>query len=195
VLEALLFGITLGFTIGPLSMLIMTTSAAHGLIPAIRVIAGLMVADFIFSTIAFGAGAVIEHFFTTQRVLFAHIASFVLVSFGCWMILRSWRSIRRQQAPPLTSFKTAFFLAISNPVSILMFVGFAGQLVLSYGWTSIVSMSLAVCIGAAGISLLLAACAASLRKFLTNPIYLGWLNGLSGCGIVAFGVYGFVTAC
>ncbi len=77
-----------------------------------------------------------------------------------------------------------------NPLTIVAFAGFAGQLPLAGSTLRAVVLALAVFLGSIVVQLFLALTGAQFGRRLTNPSVLRALNAASGIGIIAFGLVG-----
>ncbi|MBM7571172.1 LysE family transporter [Aquibacillus albus] len=90
------------------------------------------------------------------------------------------------------TFFTGFFLALSNPLSILFWLGIYGSVlaktVVEYDVTHIALYSCAVIIGLVIWDFTMAIVASSFRKILTNKV-LVLISALSGVSLIGFGFY------
>ena len=87
-------------------------------------------------------------------------------------------------------FLTVYLLTLVNPLTILIFLGFSGQLEFSGGFAKILLLSFLIFAGSLLVQIVLAAGGAIVGRVLRNPRLIRHLNIASGVLITGFGVYG-----
>jgi threonine/homoserine/homoserine lactone efflux protein len=199
ILRSFLFGLTLAAAVGPIALLILNYGVSRGFRTAFAAGCGAAVADLLYALLAFAAGAQIVAWLAGNEAGFRRSSSLVLILLGLWMLWRAWAA--RVVPPPGTiaapppadaarPFTTTLLLTIVNPLSVLVFAGFAGQLPLGGSLGAALVLALAVFAGSLMVQTGFALGGAALARVLSNPRWQRLLKGLSGTVIAAFGVYG-----
>ena len=138
---------------------------------------------------AFGAGLA-----DLSYALIASIAGDLLVAFGVTMLIGAIRAKGAVRALESTGtrneFATTCALTMLNPLTIIAFAGFAGQLPLAGSTGRAVMLALSVFLGSIVVQLFLALTGTQLDRRLSNPSMLRVLNAASGIGIIFFGTAG-----
>ena len=192
-LRAFLFGITVAIAIGPIAILILNIGINHGFLLAARSAAGAASADFTYSVIALSIGTVLVAVLNEYEIVFRAIASSVLIALGVWMtikVLRAPREAKVADRHGRFGFVILYFLTLVNPLTILIFLGFSGQLEFSGGFAEILLLSFLIFAGSLLVQIVLAAGGAAVSRLLRNPRVIRQLNIASGVLITGFGVYG-----
>jgi threonine/homoserine/homoserine lactone efflux protein len=199
-LKAFLFGIAVAIAIGPIAILVITNGITHGFRAAMRSASGAASADLTFSLVAFSIGAQLSRTLNQHRPLFTLLSAAVLVLFGLWMI----RNVRFRHGIEATDsggeserifgFWSTYGLTLANPLTIVAFMGFAGQVSYAGAWYKIVYLSMFVFLGSLLVQALLAVFSSSLKGILKNPRIAAYLNLAGGVAITVFGVVGIVEA-
>ncbi len=200
-LHAFAFGFSLAIAIGPIALLILHNGINHGLKVAVPSGVGAAAADFIYALLAFAVGGGIVAALTSHARIIRIVSALLLIGIGAW--LAGWalhrhvtvaaaRDSRESAAPP--AFWMTFGLTLSNPLTLVIFIGFAGQL--SPGGDSLGALYSSVCIflGSLVVQMAIALLGASIGKWLANARVIAVLNFASGLAIVAFGLRGLVVA-
>ena len=198
-LQSLLFGATLAAAVGPIALLIVNYGISQGFRAAFAAGCGAAVADLLYAMLAFIAGAQLLAWLADKQDEFHRLSSLVLILLGLWMLWRAW-AVRAVQAPVATTppppvdaarpFATTLLLTIVNPLTVLVFVGFAGQLPLGGSPRVAAMLALAVFAGSLMVQTAFALGGAALARVLSNPRWRRLLNGSSGAAIAAFGFHG-----
>ena len=193
-LQAFLFGITVAIAIGPIALLITHIALNHGFRAGALAAAGAATADFLYALVAFGVGASVIGRLQAHRGGIEAAASVLLLLLAAWMLAQVYRqrgeAIERAKA---TGPVTVFVLTASNPMTIVMFVAFAGQVLPAGGPGMIVGMAVATFFGSLLVQLALSGGGAALGKAFSNPRIINGLNILSAFGIGAFGLWGLLV--
>ena len=199
-LRAFLFGATIAAAIGPIALLIIHNGVRHGLRPALASAAGVATADFVYALAAFAAGSGLAKLLEREQRTFALAASALLIGIGAWLATGAMGALR----PPAASARAAgaqrigfagtFLLTLANPLTIVLFAGFSGQLALSASWTGALYFAAIIFAGSLPVQAGYALFGALLHRLAPDPRRIRVLNLASSAGIVAFGTYGFVRA-
>ncbi len=194
-----MFGLTLAAAVGPIALLIVNYGVSRGFRTAFAAGCGAAVADLLYALLAFIAGAQLVAWLADRQGGFRRISSVVLILLGLWMLWRAWAA-RGAQAPGAGAalpaadaarpFTTTLLLTLVNPLTVLVFVGFAGQLPLGGSVRAAAVLALAVFAGSLMVQTVFALGGAALARVLGNSRWQRLLNGLSGVAIAAFGFRG-----
>ena len=199
ILRSFLFGMTLAAAVGPIALLIVNYGISQGFRAAFAAGCGAAVADLLYAMLAFIAGAQLLAWLEDKQDGFRRLSSLVLVLLGLWMIWRAWaphvtkKPIARvvtATASAQRPFLTTLLLTIINPLTVLVFVGFAGQLPVGGSVRVAAVLALAVFAGSLMVQTVFALGGAALARVLSLWRWQRLLNGLSGLAIFAFGIHG-----
>lgn len=193
-LKSLLFGLTVALAIGPIALLIVNYGVTRGFAAAARSAFGAGLADFTYAIVAFVAGDLLVARLQAHRTVFEIVAACILLLFGIYMLASALRAQRPVGAAPATGTRnelvTTYGLTLFNPLTLIAFAGFAGQLPLAGSTARALVLAAAVFIGSILVQLALAAAGAQLGRWLRSAAALKLLNVASGLGILAFGLIG-----
>jgi threonine/homoserine/homoserine lactone efflux protein len=193
-IKSLLFGLTIALAVGPIALLIVNYGATRGFMSAARSALGAGLADLTYAIVAFVAGDLLVARLEAHRSLFEIIAAFILLLFGTYMFVTALRTRRAVSAvassPEKNELVTTYALTLFNPLTIVAFAGFAGQLPLAGSTARALLLAVTVFLGSVIVQLALAATGAQLGRWLDTPSALRMLNAASGLGIVVFGLIG-----
>ncbi len=195
----ILLGLSLSAPMGPINAAQIDKGIRYGFVNAWLVGLGAMVADGIFMLlIYFGVVQFVDTpFMSTFLWLFGF---FVLTYTGIESIVKSKlmvekRGINRYETNG-KSFRTGFFMAISNPLNILFWLGIYGsilaQTALVHGTYSLLYTA-GIFLGITLWDLTMAGVATGARR-LVNPNVLQAISILSGIVLIGFGLYFGVQA-
>jgi threonine/homoserine/homoserine lactone efflux protein len=97
----------------------------------------------------------------------------------------------------LSSFLSGFFMSVSNPLTILFWLGIYGSVLANaaskYDIQHLFLYSSAIFLGILCWDLTIAIVSSSSRKFITKPILM-FISGLSGLSLIGFGIYFAIQA-
>ena len=199
-LHAFAFGFSLAIAIGPIALLIFQNGLTHGLQVAVRSALAAATADWIYAWLAFWVGSQVITVLAPYAPVIRTISALLLIAIGAWL---SWKAARVPPADSAPServrgtvagFWITLGLTLSNPLTLAMFLGFAGQLSPGGDSYSAAYYALWVFLGSLLVQLALASLGASIGKWLANTRVIAMLNFASGIAIVAFGVRGLLAA-
>jgi threonine/homoserine/homoserine lactone efflux protein len=193
--EALIFGATVAIAIGPIALLILNVSAVSGLAPGSKSALGAAMADLTYALVSFLGGHAVAPLIAVRAGAARSIAGLVLVVFAVWIALRALRrhapgvsAVRSGSLPrPLV---TTYVLTIANPLTVLLFSGFALQLPVAGSVLTSVWLSFCLFLGSLSVQISLALGGAGLGRCLVRPAWLTAFNLASAAGIALFGVRG-----
>jgi threonine/homoserine/homoserine lactone efflux protein len=195
--KAILFGMALGFSIGPMAFLIIQRSITKGRSSAIATALGISLADFTFGILAFGVGASILPVIQSHTKALTIFSGVVLIGFATWMFLSAlklYRSHERIQPPKTTGrdLLSAYVLTMHNPLTIALFLGFVGQITDIHSIPDVLTLSLCLGFGSVIGQITIALGAATCRRLFERPRSVFIFNVISAACIAAFGVWSFL---
>jgi len=201
-LRAFLFGITIAIAIGPIAILILQNGLNHGVGPATRSAFGAASADLIYGIVAFSVGAAVAAALLPHHRSISLGASAILITLGAWLAWRASRGVLTANAlatdaPRSTQpygFLATFALTAMNPLTVLLYLGFAGQVKFERSWVDAIYFPLFIFSGSLLSQLGLAVVGTLLGRSLAASPWIARLNIASGIGIGAFGIYGIINA-
>jgi threonine/homoserine/homoserine lactone efflux protein len=188
-------GLAIGFTVaaavGPISLLTIRRTLAHGRAYGLASGLGVALADATYGGIAaFGLTAI-----TAVLVGARSILAFVGGAFLIWLAVRTilapptMHEAEVRERPGLPgAFLSIYGLTMTNPMTILSFAGiFAGLGLSGRGVTEAALLTLGVFLGSGAWWVVLTAVIGLTRSRVT-PAVLVWINRLSGVVLLAFGI-------
>jgi threonine/homoserine/homoserine lactone efflux protein len=191
-LKGIVIGFALALPIGPIGILCIRKTAAEGHLSGMIVGFGAASADAVYGFIAAFGLTVISDALVTRQMWFRLIGG----AFLCYLGLKTYLAKPPENAQAsngkgfLGSYISTFFLTLTNPLSIIAFLGvFAGfglrNTDLSLGSAS--TLIAGVFLGSSLWFFLLSYGITLFRKKI-NAVGLGWVNRISGILIVMFGL-------
>jgi threonine/homoserine/homoserine lactone efflux protein len=200
-LESLARGLAVGFTVaaavGPISLLTIRRTLAHGRVYGLASGMGVALADASYGGIAaFGLTAL-----TAVLVGIRPALAFVGGAFLVWLAIRTIRAAPAtheasvRERPGLAgAFLSIYGLTMTNPMTILSFAGiFAALGLTGRSGAEAALLTLGVFLGSAAWWIGLTAVVGRLRSRLT-PAVVTWINRLSGAVLLAFGLGAIAVA-
>lgn len=190
----ILLGLSLAAPIGPINAAQIDRGIRNGFMHSWLIGVGAVIADGIYMLVVY-IGVV--------RFLEAPLVQTFLWLFGCFVLIYTGVETmmnagkinlehHRSQEPLIKSFFSGFFMSISNPLTILFWLGIYGSVLAktaaSYDRTQLILYSSAIFIGLLIWDITMAGVSSSSRKYLT-PQLLITISLLSGLSLTGFGVY------
>jgi threonine/homoserine/homoserine lactone efflux protein len=193
-------GIGLGFVIaaavGPISLLTIRRTLAHGQAYGLASGAGVALADGTYGGIAAFGLTAITSVLVGGRTLLALVGGAFLIYLAIRTMTSTPRSVAAAEERPglLGAFASIFALTMTNPMTILSFAGiFAAAGLSGHGGMEAALLTLGVFLGSLLWWLVLTSVVARLRTRVT-PRVLSWVNRLSGAALLVFGGFAVGTA-
>lgn len=189
------FGFTIAIVIGPIAIIIIQKAMTAGLKASLLSSLGAALADGLYAITAFLASFSIIEFLTNHKTVVATVSSGILILFGIYILIEAFKKNKKsdfQEAQRITQSKhhllSVFLLTASNPLTIVLFAGFAGQTVKDISFLEVLIYSFALFLGS-----LMAQCCLSFAGYWFHQFTQRWntvhyFNILSGCIITGFGV-------
>ena len=188
-------GLAIGFAVaaavGPISLLTIRRTLAHGRAYGLASGLGVALADATYGGVAaFGLTAI-----TAVLVGARSILAFVGGAFLIWLAVRTilapppdHEAAIRERPGLVGAFLSIYGLTMTNPMTILSFAGiFAGLGLSGRGLTEAALLTVGVFLGSSAWWVALTAIIGVTRSRLT-PAVLVWVNRVSGAVLLAFGV-------
>lgn len=130
---------------------------------------------------------------------FQFTSSGLLILLGLWLATKAMRQPvpkagAAQQATRPPGLVQLYLLTLANPLTILLFAGFSGQMTAGGGLGAIVTGSVFLFLGSLAIQAGYATFGAVLQRWVTTPRAVRAVNALSGVAIAGFGLYGLWRA-
>jgi threonine/homoserine/homoserine lactone efflux protein len=193
-LRGLVLGFTIAAAVGPISLLVIRRTLAHGRIYGLASGMGVALADATYGGIAaFGLTAV-------TSVLVGARAVLGIVG-GAFLVYLAWRTMTSRpkevaaaaDRPGLGgAFLSIFGLTMTNPMTILSFAAIFAGLGVFGGGADAALLTFGVFCGSASLWVILTAAVAVFRSRLTVG-GLTWVNRVSGAVLLVFGIVAIVT--
>ncbi len=193
--RAFLFGATIAAAVGPIALLVIHSGMRHGLRAALAAATGVAAADFVYALAAFAAGTGLAALLARGSQGYTLAAGAVLLGFGLWLArsaLRGQGGERRTREPRRIGFAAGFLLTLANPLTIVLFAGFSGQLALSASLPHALYFAAFIFAGSLPVQVCYALLGAFVRGFAAEPRLIRALNVASGAGVALFGLYGML---
>ncbi|WP_407971904.1 LysE family translocator [Burkholderia pyrrocinia] len=125
-----LFGLTIALSVGPVALMIANYGMRAGTASGVRAAVGVAAADGCYAVVAFTIGAMLASTLASHLLLFRVVGALVLLAMGARMLWQALTDRRRTldgDAPPPGNrpFTSMFFVTLANPLTILLFYGYA----------------------------------------------------------------------
>ncbi len=125
-----LFGLMIALSVGPVALMIANYGMRAGTASGVRAAVGVASADGCYAVAAFTIGAMLAGTLASHLPLFRFVGACVLLVMGArmmWQALRDRRRTLDGAAPPpgTRPFTSMFFVTLANPLTILLFYGYA----------------------------------------------------------------------
>jgi threonine/homoserine/homoserine lactone efflux protein len=197
-LEIFLKGFTIGLAIaapvGPIGLMTIRRTLAFGRAAGFLTGLGAASADAIFGSIAAFGITAISSIMIGAKTWLGIIGGIFLIYLGWQTVLsQPAQNPAESKASSLPSmYLTTFALVLTNPISILYFVGIIASVGAAKNAASATWMVAGVFVGSALWWLTLASIANGLRNKI-NPRALKWVNQVSGVIIAGFGIFALIS--
>ena len=193
-LSYVFLGLSLAAPIGPINAAQIDKGLKNGFFHAWLVGLGAMVADAIYMILVY-LGFVQFLEIPVVKLFLWLFGFFVLVYTGIESIIGAGTIVQsktRNNEPLIKSFLSGFFMSLSNPLSILFWLGIYGSVlaktITNYSTDQLLLYSGAIFVGLLIWDVTMATIASSFRRFLTSKLQVG-ISILSGLSLIGFGCY------
>ena len=194
--KGVVLGLSIAAPIGPMALLTLRTTLAHGFLPGLMGGLGVAAGDVFYASLAaFGMQAATA-VLTGQTAWLSVLGGLYLVWFG----IGTMRKPLPQEAATggrrrgLATFVTTFLLTLANPPTIMIFAAMFASLGLvevPRGLAPALAVVAGVFVGSAGWWVLFAVVVSRLGHRLRGP-WFAWVNRLSGAALAGFGAWALV---
>ncbi|WP_413307664.1 LysE family transporter [Bacillus sp. 1P10SD] len=193
-LSYILLGLSLAAPIGPINAAQIDRGIRNGFMHSWLIGVGAVVADGVYMLVVYiGVVQFLETAFM-QTFLWC-FGCFVLMYTGIETFMSAGKinlEHTRGNEPLLKSFVSGFLMSISNPLTILFWLGIYGSVLAktaaTYERNELILYSSAIFIGLLLWDITMAGVASSFRKFLTSRLLVS-ISLLSGVSLIGFGIY------
>jgi L-lysine exporter family protein LysE/ArgO len=198
-LSYILLGLSLAAPIGPINAAQIDRGIRNGFMHAWFVGVGAVLADAIYMLAVYIG---VHQFLGTpfMKTFLWTFGSFVLLYTGVESMINAGKvnlEKNRNKEPLIKSLLSGFFMSISNPLTILFWLGIYGSILAkaaaSYEGSQLILYSSAIFIGLLLWDFTMAGISSSFKKYLT-PSLLVFISFLSGFSLIGFGIYFGVQA-
>lgn len=194
--RAIGLGFTIAAAVGPISLLTIRRTLAHGQLYGLVSGLGVALADATYAAIAAFGLTAITSVLVGGRVVLGVVGGLVLISLGYrTFVAKPSAAASDADGPSLpVAFSSIYALTMTNPMTILSFAAVFAALGLTGGSAlEAATLTVGVLVGSALWWVVLTTVVGQLRSRVT-PEALTWVNRASGALIVAFGVVAIVGA-
>lgn len=193
-LSYIILGLSLAAPIGPINAAQIDRGIRNGFLHSWFIGVGAVVADGIYMLVVYiGVVRFIET--PLMQTFLWLFGCFVLIYTGIESLLNAGKinlEHHRGNEPLVKSFLSGFFMSLSNPLTILFWLGIYGSVLAktaaSYDSSQLILYSSAIFIGLLLWDITMAGVASSFRKFLTSHLLI-IISFLSGVSLIGFGIY------
>ena len=196
-LRGLVIGFTIAAAVGPISLLTIRRTIAHGQLYGLVSGLGVATADAAYAGIAAFGLTVLTELLVSARVLLGLVGGVVIVLIGLRTVFsRPGVAAADADRPGLArAFASIFALTMTNPLTILSFAAVFAGIGLAAGATFIDAAVLTLAVGAGSALwwVVLTSIVGWLRERVSTRALL-WVNRISGVVLVAFGLVAVVLA-
>ncbi|GIO34500.1 MULTISPECIES: LysE family transporter [Paenibacillus] len=195
-----LLGLSLAAPIGPVNAAQMDRGLRGGFFHAWLVGLGAMAADGIFMLLVYFG---VIHFLSVpfMKTFLLLFGFFILTYIGVESLFTAGKTspeMRNSQESHMKSFSAGFIMSISNPLSILFWMGIYGSvladMIAKYNAKEVLLYSCAIMTGILLWDAAMALVASMFRKMLTGRI-ITFISVISGLSLIGFGLYFGYEAC
>lgn len=186
-------GLSLAAPIGPVNAAQMDKGIKSGFFQAWLLGLGALTADIVYMLAVYlGVVKFLETPFM-QSFLWL-FGFFVLMYTGIETIINSNKIVMesRESSSAFKSFTTGFLMSISNPLTILFWLGIYGSVLAktasTYGTGELVLYSFGIILGLVLWDIVMAAISSSFRKLLTTRLLI-FISIISGLSLICFGLF------
>ena len=189
-LRGLIIGFTIAAAVGPISLLTIRRTLAHGQVYGLVSGLGVATADASYAGIAAFGLTALTGMLVSGRLVLGLVGGLIIAVLGIRTMLSRPGEVARDAARPglPAAFVSIFALTMTNPLTILSFAAvFAGiGLAAGSSFADVAVLTLAVWAGSALWWVVLTAIVSWARERV-SPRVLLWINRISGALLVAFG--------
>jgi len=195
-LRAIAFGLAIAAPVGPIALLLIRAGLTRPLGAALGAALGVALADLTYALLALSAGSGLALLLQSHQHLFRVASSAMLLMLGMWLAAGALR--RPVSAPAALDSATPrgpglvqfYLLTLANPLTVLLFVGFSGQLPTGGGLLILLRNALLLFAGSLIVQVSYAGFGAALQRLVKHAGLVRSLNIAGALAVAAFGAYG-----
>ncbi|KVE03987.1 LysE family translocator [Burkholderia anthina] len=191
-----LFGLTIALSVGPVALMIAHYGMRAGTATGVRAAIGVAAADGCYAVVAFTIGALLAGTLVSYLSVFRMVGAFVLLAMGARMLWQALRERRRTldgsvPTPPADRpFTSMFFVTLANPLTILLFYGYATAAAGAHRhWLLGVACVFA---GSLAGQLVFAFGGSAIGRFVKSPGWLAASHVVAALVVLGYGVAGLL---
>ncbi|OED08013.1 LysE family translocator [Burkholderia sp. A2] len=191
-----LFGLTIALSVGPVALMIANYGMRAGTATGVRAAIGVAAADGCYAVVAFTIGAMLASTLASHLPLFRVVGALVLLAMGARMLWQALRDRRRTldgdvpTPPGDRPFVSMFFVTLANPLTILLFYGYATAAAGAHRhW-----LVGAACVFAGSLAgqLVFAFGGSAIGRFVKSPGWLAASHMVAALVVLGYGVAGLM---
>ncbi|RQS23733.1 lysine transporter LysE [Burkholderia sp. Bp8992] len=191
-----LFGLMIALSVGPVALMIANYGMRAGTATGVRAAIGVATADGCYAVVAFTIGALLASTLASHLSLFRIVGACVLLAMGTRMLWQALRDRRRtldgDASPPPGDrpFMSMFFVTLANPLTILLFYGYATAAAGAHRhW-----LLGAACVFAGSLAgqLVFAFGGSAIGRFVKSPRWLAASHVVAALVVLGYGVAGLM---
>ncbi|MBD3922607.1 LysE family transporter [Paenibacillus sp. PR3] len=194
-LKGIVIGLSIAAPVGPIGVLVIRRTLAQGRVNGLLSGLGAASADAVYGLVA-GLGVSIVMNFLLGLQFWLHLAGGL---FLCYLGVRTFTSIASDKPANVQgrhlfgAYSSIFLLTLTNPITILSFIGiFSGLGLTQTSSASALTLVIGVFTGSALWWLILSSIVGLFNQRI-NTSSLTWINRLSGLIIFSFGAYALLS--
>jgi threonine/homoserine/homoserine lactone efflux protein len=191
-----LFGLMIALSVGPVALMIANYGMRAGTATGVRAAIGVAAADGCYAVVAFTLGAMLAGTLASHLSLFRRVGALVLLAMGARMLWQALRDRRRTldgdvpTPPGERPFMSMFFVTLANPLTILLFYGYATAAAGAHRhW-----LLGAACVFAGSLAgqLVFAFGGSAIGRFVKSPGWLAASHAVAALVVLGYGVAGLM---
>ncbi|MBR8295965.1 LysE family transporter [Burkholderia cenocepacia] len=191
-----LFGLMIALSVGPVALMIANYGMRAGTATGVRAAIGVAAADGCYAVVAFTIGAMLASTLASHLSLFRIVGALVLLAMGARMLWQALRDRRRTldgdvpTPPGDRPFISMFFVTLANPLTILLFYGYATAAAGAHRhW-----LLGAACVFAGSLAgqLVFAFGGSAIGRFVKSPGWLAASHVVAALVVLGYGVAGLM---
>ncbi|SMF82317.1 Threonine/homoserine/homoserine lactone efflux protein [Paenibacillus uliginis N3/975] len=193
-LSYIFLGLSLSAPVGPINAAQLDKGLKKGFWHAWLFGLGAVMADILYMVLVYMG---VVHFLSTpfMQTFLWLFGAFVLIYTGIESVVSAGKvtiSSNKKEDSLLSSVSSGFLMSLSNPMTILFWLGIYGSVLVKtasdYGTGDLLLYSAAVIFGVLIWDFLMAAMASTFRKYLSNR-GITFISIISGLSLIGFGIY------
>lgn len=191
--KAFVFGAVVAGAIGPIALLIFGTAASRGAAAGGFAAAGAALADFAYALAAFTVGALVLPHLAAHAAHVRVAGAALLIALGLALMLRPPSAATAAPVRPAAHMLLpTFSLTLVNPMTVVMFAGFAPQLPVAGSIAAAAMLAGALAAGSFAVALAVAAAGTLLGRALPGAGWQRAIRAAAGAGIATIGALGLI---